>query len=89
LLALSAGDIVWIPLGSEFKCFLGQFLATFTFREQDDDGAVNGGIDTDPVARTMIIDARSVNDAPTGADNTITTPAGRYRAGARGAIQDA
>lgn len=46
--------------------------ASFQFRVQDDGGTSNGGIDLDPTARTMRIDVTSVNDAPMGADNTLT-----------------
>ena len=36
-------------------------------------GTANGGVDLDPTANTMTIDVTSVNDAPAGADNTVTT----------------
>ena len=51
----------------------GPAYASFTFQVQDDDGTANGGVDTDPVANTMTIDVRSVNNAPVGTDATLTT----------------
>ena len=46
---------------------------SFTFQVQDSGGTANGGVDTDPTANTMTIDVNAVNDAPAGADNTVTT----------------
>ena len=43
----------------------GAGYAGFTFQVQDDGGIANGGVDTDPVIRTMTIDVSAVNDAPT------------------------
>ena len=40
---------------------------------QDDGGTANGGVDLDPIARTMTVNVTAVNDAPTGANNTVTT----------------
>ena len=40
---------------------------------QDNGGTANGGVDLDPTARTMSINVTAVNDAPAGADNTVTT----------------
>ena len=40
---------------------------------QDDGGTANGGVDLDPSANTMTIDVASVNDAPAGADATVST----------------
>ena len=40
---------------------------------QDEGGTANGGVDTDPTARTMTLDVTSVNDAPTGTSTTVTT----------------
>ncbi|MFM9912013.1 MAG: beta strand repeat-containing protein [Methylophilaceae bacterium] len=47
--------------------------ASFTFQVQDSGGTAFGGVDLDPSANTMTIDVNSVNDAPTGTNNTITT----------------
>ena len=40
---------------------------------QDNGGTANGGVDLDASANTMTIDVTSVNDAPAGTDNTVTT----------------
>jgi VCBS repeat-containing protein len=47
--------------------------ATFTFQVQDDGGVANGGINTDPIAKTLTLDVTSVNDAPLGTSTTVTT----------------
>src|SRR4029079_16397017 len=36
-------------------------------------GTANGGINLDPTPNTLTINVTSVNDAPAGTDNTITT----------------
>jgi hypothetical protein len=51
----------------------GAGYATFTFQVQDDGGTANGGIDLDPVARTLTVNVTAVNDAPAGVSNTVTT----------------
>src|SRR5439155_998634 len=51
----------------------GAGYASFTFQVQDDGGTANGGVDTDQSANTLTIDVTSVNDAPQGASNTVTT----------------
>src|SRR5262249_56611301 len=50
----------------------GAGYASFTFQVQDDGGTANGGADLDPIARTMTVNVTAVNDAPTGANNTVT-----------------
>jgi hypothetical protein len=40
---------------------------------RDDGGIANGGVNLDQSANTMTIDVTSVNDAPAGANNTVTT----------------
>ena len=52
----------------------GMAYASFTFQVQDDGGTANSGVDTDPTAKTMTINVTSVNDAPVGTSNTVTTP---------------
>ncbi len=47
---------------------------SFAFLVQDDGGTANGGIDTDTVINHININVQSVNDAPAGADNTISIP---------------
>jgi hypothetical protein len=51
----------------------GAGYASFTFQVQDDGGTANGGINTDPVAKTLTLSVTSVNDAPTGTSTTVTT----------------
>jgi hypothetical protein len=46
--------------------------ATFTFQLQDDGGTANGGVDFDATARTMTVSVTAVNDAPSGANSTLT-----------------
>ncbi|MEZ5902941.1 MAG: hypothetical protein R3D88_06500 [Alphaproteobacteria bacterium] len=45
----------------------------FTFQVRDDGGTTDGGVDLDALPNTMTIDVTSVNDAPDGADITLTT----------------
>src|SRR3989475_70739 len=51
----------------------GVGYASFTFQVQDDGGTANSGQDTDQSANTMTVNVTSVNDAPAGANNTVTT----------------
>jgi hypothetical protein len=51
----------------------GAGYANFTFQVQDDGGVANGGVDIDQVAKTLTLDITSVNDAPQGANATVTT----------------
>src|SRR5207248_1827199 len=51
----------------------GPAYASFSFQVQDDGATANGGVDTDQSANTLTIDVTSVNDAPQGADNTVST----------------
>ena len=46
--------------------------ASFTFQVQDNGLTANGGIDTDQTPNVMNITITSVNDAPAGANNTVT-----------------
>ncbi|HEY7241459.1 MAG TPA: Ig-like domain-containing protein, partial [Burkholderiales bacterium] len=50
----------------------GAAYASFTFQVKDDGGTANGGVDLDPTARTMTVNVTAVNDAPSGANNTVT-----------------
>ena len=50
----------------------GAAYASFSFQVQDDGGTAAGGVDLDPVARTMTVNVTAVNDAPAGANNTVT-----------------
>ena len=51
----------------------GAAYASFSFQVQDDGGTANGGVNLDPIARTMTVNVAAVNDAPAGADNTVAT----------------
>src|SRR6185295_2069988 len=51
----------------------GAGYASFTFQVRDDGGTANGGVDVDPIARAMTLDVTAVNDAPAGANGTVTT----------------
>src|SRR6185437_16679421 len=51
----------------------GTGYASFTFQVQDTGGTANGGVDADPSANTITINVTSVNDAPSGADKTVST----------------
>ncbi|MCX7671544.1 MAG: Ig-like domain-containing protein, partial [Anaerolineae bacterium] len=66
---INAGNFRFLPDPNEN----GNNYATFTFQVQDNGGTANGGADLDPVARTMTIHVTPVNDAPTGANNTVVT----------------
>src|SRR5262249_57677956 len=46
---------------------------SFTFQVQEHGGAANGGVNLDPTPNPMTISVTSVNDAPSGTDNTVTT----------------
>lgn len=62
---IAAGKLQFTPAADAN----GAGYASFTFQVQDD----GGGTDLDPVARTMSIVVTSVNDAPGGADHTVST----------------
>jgi VCBS repeat-containing protein len=51
----------------------GNGYASFTFQVQDDGGAVGGGLDLDQSPNTITVNVTPVNDAPAGADRTVTT----------------
>ena len=51
----------------------GAGYASFTFQVEDDGGTANGGVNLDQSANTMTIDVTAVNDAPAGANHTVTT----------------
>ena len=63
-----AGKLVFSPAANAN----GLGYADFTFQVQDDGGTDDGGIDLDPSANTITLDVTSVNDAPSGSDDTIT-----------------
>ncbi len=51
----------------------GLGYASFDFQVRDGGGTDNGGVDVDPSAKTITFDVTSVNDAPAGANATVTT----------------
>ncbi len=51
----------------------GTSYASFTFQVEDNGGIANGGLDTDPTPKTITVNVTAVNDAPTGANKTVTT----------------
>ncbi|HVZ43897.1 MAG TPA: VCBS domain-containing protein [Ramlibacter sp.] len=78
--AVSAGDFIAVAdiTGGKLKFTPaananGAGYATFTFQVQDDGGTDNGGVDLDASANTITLDVTSVNDAPAGANKTLTT----------------
>ncbi|TAL39131.1 MAG: hypothetical protein EPN97_02935, partial [Alphaproteobacteria bacterium] len=66
---INSGLLVYTPAANGN----GTGYASFTFQVQDDGGTTNGGKDLDQIANTITFDVTSVNDAPSGADKTITT----------------
>jgi large repetitive protein len=50
----------------------GSSYATFTFQVQDDGGTAGGGVDLDPVPRTLSISVTPVNDPPQGQFRTLS-----------------
>ncbi len=50
----------------------GSSYATFKFAVQDNGGTANGGVDLDQTPNTITLSVTAVNDAPAGADRTIT-----------------
>ncbi len=66
---ISAGLLVYTPVSYTS----GTSYDSFTFQVQNDGGTANGGIDTDPSAKTMTVNVTWVNQAPSGTSNTVTT----------------
>ena len=54
----------------------GLSYASFTFQVQDNGGTANGGVDLDQSPNTITVNVTPVNDAPAGANNTVTTVEG-------------
>ncbi|EIC29887.1 beta strand repeat-containing protein [Methylomicrobium album] len=63
------GDLKFTPAANAN----GASYASFTFQVRDNGGTADGGIDLDPAAKTITVNVTSVNDAPAGTDNTVTT----------------
>ncbi|MDD2863663.1 MAG: tandem-95 repeat protein, partial [Methylococcales bacterium] len=51
----------------------GTGYANFTFQVEDNGGTNNGGVNLDANPNTIAVDVTAVNDAPTGANVTLTT----------------
>jgi hypothetical protein len=64
----------WVVSGGLSALVMIMRIECFTFQVQDNGGTASGGIDLDASPNTLTIDVAAVNDAPTGANNTITTP---------------
>jgi trimeric autotransporter adhesin len=65
---IDAGKLKFAPAANAN----GAGYASFTFQVQDNGGTANSGVDLDQSANTMTIDVTSINDAPSGTDNTVT-----------------
>jgi hypothetical protein len=66
---IAAGNLKFAPAAGAS----GAAYATFTFQVQDDGGTLNGGVDTASTSNVITIDVTALNDAPAGADKTVTT----------------
>src|SRR5439155_12250 len=66
---ITAGKLVFTPAANAN----GSPEASFTFQVKDDNCTDNGGVDLDQSPNTMTINVTSVNDAPVGADTTVST----------------
>jgi hypothetical protein len=65
---LAAGRLVYRPAAEAN----GAGYASFTFQVRDNGGTANGGVEVDPIARAFTFNVTAVNDAPVGANNTVT-----------------
>ncbi|RJF96743.1 DUF4347 domain-containing protein [Noviherbaspirillum cavernae] len=65
---IAAGLLKFTPAANAH----GANYASFTFQVQDSGGTLNGGVDLDPTARSVTFHVTAVNDAPSGANNTLT-----------------
>src|SRR5690606_27202369 len=65
---IASGKLVFTPAANAN----GTGYSSFTFQVQDDGGTANGGVDTDQTANTITFNVTAVNDAPAGADKTLT-----------------
>ncbi len=69
---ITAGRLKFTPAANAN----GLSYARFTFQVQDNGGTANGGVDLDQSANTITVNVTPVNDAPAGANNTVTTVEG-------------
>ena len=51
----------------------GSPYSAFTFQVEDDGGTDNGGVNLDLAPKTITFNVSAINDAPTGANTTLTT----------------
>ncbi|MEA3013736.1 MAG: trimeric autotransporter adhesin, partial [Sphingomonadales bacterium] len=65
---LAMGALTYYPASHAY----GAASASFTFQVRDTGGTGNGGQDTDQSPNTITFDINPVNDAPSGADKSIT-----------------
>ena len=65
----SIGNLTFTPAPNAH----GTPYTSFTFQVQDDGGTANGGVDLDASPNTLTVNVTSVNDPPSGADNTVGT----------------
>jgi len=65
---IAAGKLVFTP-GANAN---GGAYASLGFQVQDNGGTGNGGVNLDPTANTLTFSVSAVNDAPAGADKTVT-----------------
>jgi len=65
---INNGDLIFTPASNA----TGSAYSNFRFLVSDNGGTANGGIDTAQLTNTITFDVENVNDAPFGADNTIS-----------------
>jgi len=65
---IGLGRLVFTPIANAS----GAPYAGFNFQLQDNGGTANGGVDLDLVSRTITLNVTPVNDAPLGANKTVT-----------------
>jgi predicted outer membrane repeat protein len=65
---IAAGKLVFTPAANAS----GANHASFTFRVRDNGGTASGGANQDTTPNTLRVDVAAVNDAPAGADATLT-----------------
>ncbi len=63
---IDAGKLTFVPAAN------ASGSPTFQFAVQDNGGVVSGGVDLDPTPALFTINVTSRNDAPSGADKTVT-----------------
>jgi hypothetical protein len=66
---ITAGKFVYTPATNQS----GNAVTNFTFQVQDNGGTAQGGIDTDPSAKTITINITHVNQPPVGTNGTLNT----------------